>query len=339
MADGTKIEWTDATWNPVTGCFVLSPGCKNCYAMLLAGTRLSSHSSRVGLTRVVNGNTVWTGEARFNDGSNGTSNWLVQPLQWRKPRMIFVCAHADLFYDAVPDSWIDQVFAVMAMSPQHKFQVLTKRSERMREYLINPEWRERVSAIINAWPQDKIGAGNDYLADFRMLEGKPLPNVWLGVSVEDQKHAVRIVDLLTTPAAVRWISAEPLLGELDLTRISTMRFPKAEILNALTGVLEGLFGDYCATRLPKLDWVVAGGESGPGARPMHPAWPVALLKQCDQHGTAFLFKQWGEYLPDVVERHEARSLTEIVGTVTYSKVGKKAAGRKLHGVEHNGYPA
>jgi protein gp37 len=129
MADSTKIEWTDATWNPITGCSVVSPGCTNCYAMRLAGTRLAHHESRAGLTRDTKAGPVWTGEVRFNE------QWIDQPLRWRKPRLIFVCAHGDLFAEGVPDEWIDRVFAVMALAPQHTFQVLTKRSARMREYM------------------------------------------------------------------------------------------------------------------------------------------------------------------------------------------------------------
>ena len=121
MGDQTKIEWTNATWNPITGCSVVSAGCTNCYAMRLAGTRLKHHPSRKDLTILRGGNYVWNGEVRFNE------NWLDQPLKWSKPRMIFVCAHGDLFHEAVPFEWIDQVFAVMALCPQHTFQVLTKR--------------------------------------------------------------------------------------------------------------------------------------------------------------------------------------------------------------------
>lgn len=129
MADGTKIEWTDATWNPITGCSVVSPGCTNCYAMKLAGTRLKHHPTREGLTTDSKAGPVWNGKVRFNE------SMLLDPLKWRRPRMIFVCAHGDLFAENVPDEWIDQVFAVMALAPHHTFQVLTKRPERMRAYL------------------------------------------------------------------------------------------------------------------------------------------------------------------------------------------------------------
>ena len=128
MADGTKIEWCDATWQIVTGCSIVSPGCTNCYAMRLAGTRLKDHPSRKGLTKIVNGNHVWTGEVRFN------KQWLTQPLRWKRPRRIFVAAHGDLFHESVPDGWIMRVLWVMGHAQHHTFQVLTKRSKRMREF-------------------------------------------------------------------------------------------------------------------------------------------------------------------------------------------------------------
>lgn len=207
MADHTHIEWTDATWNPITGCSIVSPGCADCYAMRLAGTRLAHHPSRAGLTREVNGHHVWTGEVRLNE------QWLTQPLLWRRPRRIFVCAHGDLFHAAVPDEWIDRVFAVMALAPQHTFQVLTKRSARMREYIGDSFGARRAVAMEVEAVQAKVPTSR------RTLTAWPLPNVWLGVSAERQQEAdARIPDLLATPAAVRFVSAEPLLSHLDLSK-------------------------------------------------------------------------------------------------------------------------
>ena len=237
MADGTAIEWTEATWNPITGCSVISPGCANCYAMRLAGTRLAQHASRAGLTQPSKAGPVWTGEVRLNEG------WLEQPIKWHKPRRIFVCAHGDLFHDAVPFHWIDRVFRVMRSAPRHSFQVLTKRANRMFHYMTPGAGHLR-------WPGH-------------------LPNVWLGVSVEDQRCAQhRLRYLVECPAVVRWVSAEPLLGPLDLT-----------------------------PWLDRLDWVVAGGESGPGARPMRAEWVRHLRDQCRAAGVAFYFKQWGGARP------------------------------------------
>lgn len=310
MADGTKIEWTDATWNPVTGCAVVSPGCTNCYAMKLAGTRLKHHESRKGLTKDSKAGPVWTGEVRFN------REWLDQPLRWTNPRMIFVCAHGDLFAEGVPDEWINQVFAVMALCPQHTFQVLTKRPERMRDYLAGRLLEHRLAAAQVQFEFDIPSPGR--------WPHMPLPNVWLGVSVEDQKRAdERIPLLLDTPAAVRWISAEPLLGPVKVS----------PYLTAFMG------GEY---RGPRLDWIVAGGESGPGARPMHPDWARQLRDQCLAAGVPFLFKQWGNWFP--VHGAEGAPVTPdiydgpIIDGVGFANVGKKYAGRHLDGVEHNGFP-
>src|SRR5258708_3498824 len=178
MADNSKIEWTDATWNPVTGCSIVSPGCINCYAMRLAGTRLRNIPSRKGLTTMSKNGPMWNGDVRFNEG------WLDQPLRWKRPRRIFVCAHGDLFAEGVPDEWIDKVFAVMALSPQHTFQVLTKRAKRMRDYFagdaLTRVWNEAVSIDC------KLHVASDMVGSFLLPADPrnpawPLPNVWLGV--------------------------------------------------------------------------------------------------------------------------------------------------------------
>ena len=328
MADRSKIEWTDATWNPITGCSVVSPGCRNCYAMRLAGGRMKDHPSRAGLTEPGPRGPVWTGAVRFN------AAWLDQPLRWRRPRNIFVVAHGDLFHEAVPDEWIDRVFAVMALAPQHRFQVLTKRPARMLEYM---------TSIEDARPQMRrpgdstLPAGNGRLRDetgheggwrSALVEGMaqkmwaernpkggdpspwlavhlPLNNVWLGTSAEDQARVdERIPRLLETPAAVRWVSAEPLLGPIQLYH------------------------------LEQLDWVVAGGESGPGARPMAVQWARALRDQCVAAGVPYFFKQWGEWAPhSATDRDEPDPLEPVF------KVGKRHAGRRLDGVLHDGTPA
>jgi len=343
MADGTKIEWTDATWNVVNGCSVVSPGCTNCYAMRLAGTRMRHHPSRAGLTRDTKAGPVWNGEVRFND------KVLLDPLRWRRPRRIFVCAHGDLFHEAVPDEWIDRVFAVMALAPQHVFQVLTKRPERMRAYFTHDGGFGRWGFIEQQ--ARKLAKVPDHrtLATFG---GSNLPHVWLGVSIEDQARAdERIPLLLATPAAVRWLSCEPLLGPVDLAKLRPdgINFT----LDALTGRGEHLLGYRGQTG--KIDWVVAGGESGPGARPMHPAWARSLRDQCAAAGVPFLFKQWGEWLPDpeadalgdeidgapflIWHADSWRNLPQDhIGDYTF-RIGKKRAGRLLDGQLHDGFPA
>ena len=210
MADKSKIEWTDATWNPITGCSVTSPGCTGCYAMRLAGGRLKNHPSRKGLTQESKAGPVWTGEVRFN------REWLNQPLTWKKPRMVFVCAHADLFHEAVPEDWIVDIWANMALARQHVFQVLTKRHDRMWQLLSSLTFQCRVYELYEIVVEGLPGRST---SDWTW----PIPNAWVGVSVESQDWAAKRIPLLMdTPAAVRWISAEPLLGPINLTALETI---------------------------------------------------------------------------------------------------------------------
>ena len=288
MADTTKIEWTDATWNPITGCTLVSDGCRHCYAARLAATRLKHHPSREGLARLnAAGEAKFTGEVRFNE------QWLDQPLRWRKPRMIFVCAHGDLFHEDVPDEWIDWVFAVMALCPQHTFQVLTKRPERGRVYL---------RLVIDAGRHLDIQNAADKLK-YRYRQptdrGWPLPNVWIGTSVENQATAnERIPHLLNTPAAVRFVSAEPLLGPVNF---AGMEFGGNDIWgnrNALTGretCLEAPGEEWASSG--QLGWIIVGGETGPKARDMNPDWARSIQSQCADAGTAFFMKQMARKAP------------------------------------------
>jgi protein gp37 len=331
MADGSAIEWTDATWQITTGCSVVSPGCTNCYAQRLAGTRLQHHPSRRGLTTDSKAGPVWNGKVRFNE------EWLDQPLHWKRRRRVFVSAHGDLFHENIADDWIDRVFAVMVLCPQHTFQVLTKRAARMRDYVAQPERGAKVW-----WQALKIGG---------LCEPWPLPNVWLGVSVEDQARAdERIPLLLETPAAKRFISAEPLLGPVN---VKCWLHPKD-------------FRIVPSVEHRWIHWVIAGGESGKGARPMHREWARKLRGDCVLADVPFFFKQWGEWQPHTVVaggdlgadmradrvrivHPSARSNVEIsVATGGYStepgsrymaRVGKKAAGRLLDGREWSEFPA
>jgi protein gp37 len=544
VAEHSTIEWTDATWNPITGCSVVSPGCTNCYAMGLAGTRLQHHPSRAGLTRPSKAGPVWNGVVRFNE------EWLTQPLQWKRPRMIFVCAHGDLFHESVPDAWIDRVFAVMALAPQHTFQVLTKRSARMRAYCNDPGTPHRVAKAMDALTlavtpvaEERVAAINGFpgyfvtdrgriLSDrgsaqcvhcgqpvertararycskrcrqngqYRLRTGKPmlfpaslaemspdvgedghrrvmlyrdgqtvrelvhrlvlaafdrpavdgeqgrhrdgdpsnnalgnlswgdqsanwddrrrhgafrsyakltheqaaeikrrfeagetgaalgrefgisdtqarnigdgqqwavaapiqwpLLNCWKGVSAEDQRRAdERVPDLLATPAAVRFVSAEPLLGPIDFRRIEARStgtlingdFAHPKRIDALTGWA----GHYPSPtvfhprshRLAALSWIIVGGESGPNARPMHPAWARSIRDQCTAAGVAYLFKQhgaWADVGPHprgewVASDPRSEDPIHDIAPVFMAPVGKKAAGRLLDGVEHNGMP-
>lgn len=259
MSLNSAIEWTDATWNPVRGCSIVSPGCTNCYAMKQAHRFSGPGKPYAGLTKMTKGGPVWTGKVTLHP------ELLDWPLHRRKPSRIFVNSMSDLFHEDVPDDFIDQVFENMGacddLGRGHIFQVLTKRAVRMQNYMNTRAHR--------AWNLRRIDR-----------EAFPPRNVWLGVSVEDQVRAdERIPLLLRTPAAVRWISAEPLLGPISF---------------------EGCWVEYADPAihenwLERLNWVVVGGESGPGARSFDIAWARSLRDQCKAVGVPFFLKQLGRY--------------------------------------------
>jgi protein gp37 len=225
MAQSTTIEWTEATWNPIAGCSLISPGCTNCYAMRMAARLEAMHQVKYeGLTRKSGTRAVWTGKVNFDEAS------LNAPKSWRRGRTIFVNSMSDLFHEDVELGIILRVFKVMEETPQHTYQLLTKRSDRLKQL---------ASKIF--WPQ----------------------NVWMGVSVENADYKFRIDDLRSVPAAVRFLSLEPLLGDL-------------EKLN-----------------LKEIDWVIAGGESGPKSRPVRLDWVRNIRDECLQQTVPFHFKQWG----------------------------------------------
>lgn len=278
MGDRTGIEWTDATWNPVVGCSLQSPGCTNCYAQRMAG-RLARMGSPIyqGLTRPSKAGDVWTGKVE-------ASNWgqVIKPLSWRRPRRIFVNSMSDLFHPALPDEVRDQVFAVMALCPQHTFQVLTKRPDVMRRYVVERHSRNEVELAA-----EPIRRGIEALGGKHMFPW-PLPNVWLGVSVEDQTRAnERIPDLLATHAAVRFLSCEPLLGPVDLTDIKPPAMGH--------GDAHGWSAIWRDNKLGRawIDWAIVGGESGHGARPMRAEWARDLLRQCEAAAIPAFMKQTG----------------------------------------------
>ena len=289
MSDGSKIEWTDATWNVVIGCDKVSPGCDHCYAIRTAH-RFQEHPNPAVAAAYAGteADGEWTGQV------NLVENRLTLPLSWTGPRRIFVNAQSDLFHKDVPDEFIARVWAVMALAPRHTFQILTKRHGRMRSLLASPDFHASVSRKVRGHvtlrPLDGHG---DEAARW------PLPNVWLGVSVEDQQRAdLRIPALLDTPAAVRWLSCEPLLGPVDLTHMDVERHSESMYwINALTGRNRDM-GRPCRD-VESIDWVVVGGESGPGSRPMHPEWARSLRDQCQVAGVPFLFKQAGSVLARV----------------------------------------
>lgn len=250
MSQHSTIEWTDATWNPIVGCSIVSPGCTNCYAMSMAARieKMQPGSHYAGTTKTVNGNHVWTGKLAL-----APDHILTAPLRRKKPRRIFVNSMGDLFHESVPEHWIDLVFAIMALSPQHTFQCLTKRSKHMREYMTGG-WQSRIGAIMDEIKPVEIGKWG-FVAEH-------LDNCWLGVSAEDQARAdERVPDLLDTPAAVRFVSYEPALGPLTL-------------------------GSF------KPDWVIMGSESGRNARPARVEWFQSMRDQCLAAGIPFFLKQF-----------------------------------------------
>ena len=239
MASTSNIEWTDSTWNPVTGCTKISPGCKNCYAEKFAERfrGVPGHPYEQGFDLK-----LWPER-------------LALPLVWKEPRMIFVNSMSDLFHKNVPDDFIRRVFKVMMEADHHIFQVLTKRSERMMQW-VNSSFKQKVPR-----------------------------HIWLGVSVENQDYVWRVRHLQKTSAEIRFLSVEPLLGPVELK----------------------------SSNLQGIHWVIVGGESGPGARPMNPEWARLVKEACRENSVAFFFKQWGAFTPAGI------------------RVGKKKAGRILDG--------
>jgi protein gp37 len=332
MGDKTAIEWTDATWNPLRGCSRVSEGCRNCYAERVAARFSGKGQAYEGLAVMKDTGPHWTGEVRL------VEEHLADPLRWKRPRRIFVNSMSDLFHESVPDEWIDRIFAVMAYAKQHTFQVLTKRPGRMAEYFgfVTERRREGMRDFYRGLMAGMTS--RDKPREAPRITKWPLPNVWLGVSVENQKTAdERIPLLLRTPAAVRFVSAEPLLGPVDLWEAGMKINGR---LNARTG--ERAF----------LDWVIVGGESGSCSRPMHPDWARSLRDQCEAAGVAFFFKQWGNWFPSgekppadahwEIGRDKALShihLWQDEGKNVSFLVGKGNAGRLLDGRTWDEMPA
>ncbi len=291
----TSIEWTDESWPLANGCRRKSPGCENCYAERLISTRLSKTDKYKGLAVFGQNGPRWTGDVRF------WAKDLAMPLKLKKPSRIFVADMGDLFYEGFSNEEIAAVFGVMAATPRHTFQVLTKRAERMSEWF---KWAHdqrchgnTTTEIMRSWAVD---LGGFRAADGSMPEGPgrdllgydlrwPLPNVHLGVSVENQKYAdERIPILLETPAAVHWVSAEPLLGPVDLRGW----IEPCRITRSAGSLSRGRYIDNGA-KFARLEWIVVGGESGPGARPYDVQWARAVIEQCQRARVPCFHKQLG----------------------------------------------
>ncbi len=289
----TKIQWTDAVWNPVTGCTKVSPGCAHCYAETVAGRFWATQYPLVDRETVKKGgilSDIDVGPRKFTDVRCHPDR-LEEPLKWRKPRRVFVNSMSDLFHEDVPAGFIDRVFAVMALAPQHTFQLLTKRADRMRDYVNGLGGRlGELWDLTNQPTWVELPAGRSFP---RYPENWPLPNVWAGVSVENQRFAdERIPLLLQTPAAIRFVSYEPALGPVDFV----LRLRHDYYQDALRGFTDN--GTWSGSRsvAPKLDWVIVGGESGTKARPCDVAWIRSVLQQCRAAGVACFTKQLGAFV-------------------------------------------
>jgi protein gp37 len=340
----TEISWTDRTWNPIRGCTRVSDGCRHCYAERMAYRFSGPGKPYEGLVKKVGNEARWTGEIKLVEKD------LELPYSWLKPQRVFVNSMSDLFHEKVPFAYVDRVIEVMAGADTHTYQILTKRPARMLEYFktryteqvaTKPILMSRETNLCIDWPQ---------------------PHIWFGVSVENQAVAdERIPLLLQLPAAIRFLSCEPLLGPLSLrsTPMGTDPFVVRNWLEYNQRVHDDKFNPITYNRI---DWVIVGGESGPGARPMHPDWPKTLRDQCTAARVPFHFKQWGAWVakalhPDYPPQSDFGTLTrsgEWFHTATtwngregaaqddyeytMRNVGKKAAGRLLDGVEWNEFP-
>lgn len=309
-----KISWLNMpgfkpeTWNPIVGCTKISPGCDNCYAEKFAFRLVNMLEKSKSETYHVYQNAAnkqgWTGRTALN------TDHIFLPLKWKSPRMIFVCSMGDIFHEHVPFHWIDWVYNIIRDCPQHRFIILTKRPERMKE------WSEMRTNIYN--------------------------NLWLGVTAENQEQAnKRIPILLSIPAEKHLVSIEPMLGPVDLTKIPAKYWGGEydDLYNGLS--LSSLDGGKDTSTPWHLNWVICGGETGPKARPMHPAWVRSVRDQCKQSGTPFFFKQWGEWLPIATfNGHQYLPLGDYDLDTKYGfrKKKKQYTTNILYGKEHHEWP-
>lgn len=344
MSDNTGISWTDTSWNPIRGCSRVSEGCRHCYAEAQAARIVRMGRGKPtaydGLVRTVGDEPRWTGEVRL------VVERLADPLRWRKPRRIFVNSMSDLFHESLSNEQIAAVFGVMAAAPQHTFQLLTKRAKRMREWFA---WANEfaidqrdIAAAPNTF-RTMLDAAYEVMGKpskpdldmaWRSSSGEndawPLPSVHLGISVEDQDAAdERIPELLMTPASVRFLSCEPLLGEVMLTHVRPDRCETTSVIKATDGH-------------PRIDWVIAGCESGPGARPCDVAWLRSLRDQCAEAGVPYFLKQATEdagALRPLAARDDLDARCAIsFGPGSKRKIGGVIELPYLDGVQHAAFP-
>jgi protein gp37 len=351
----SKIEWTEETWNPLIGCSKVSPGCKNCYAIQTAWIRQHNPKMAERYAGVVEktpaGNLNWTGKV------NVATDAIDKPLRKKKPTMYFVNSMSDLFHEAVPFEVIDKIYAVMGRCQHHTFQILTKRPDRMLEYYKSDPYQRILNAAYQLRLPKWLSLGSG-ISNPNKEGNWGWQHVWPGASIENQQTAnERIPLLLQVPAAVRFLSCEPLLGPVRLDHIDADSAGHKEYcqINALTGRHTDM-ARPCAD-VNKIDWVICGGESGKDARPMHLAWVRSLRDQCSKAGTAFFFKQWGAWAIDnfftkhpvpgqiwigndgVIHKEQPRQMLCFGREVVAMKnVGKNKSGRSLDGREWNEFP-
>ena len=296
----TKIEWTEHTWNPISGCTKISEGCKNCYAEKMA-YRLQA----MGTKGYENGFAVTLHPSRLRE-----------PLERKKPTMYFVCSMGDLFHEDVPFEFVDRIWAVMAAASQHTFQILTKRPDRMNEYLKQQKYSQNYIGIAMA----RIAGAEGKIRDF----SQPLTNVWLGVTAENQEQADRrIPTLLDTPAALRFVSIEPMLSGIDLKKYLvgykcfSCGYESLGSPAKCPSCGQSEFGDKYYS--PAIDWVIVGGETGAGARPLQYEWVKNIQKQCEAARVPFFFKKWGKlaqsdksFIDGYIDGVECRAMPEIL---------------------------
>lgn len=306
-----NISWTDKTWNPIVGCTRCSPGCRGCYAATMA-------KRQAGMSRAKRakgqdpGRSVHYEKVENWDGIELVPEALGDPLKWRKPRMVFVCSMSDLFHEDVPFEFAVKIWQVMLKAKNHTFQILTKRPERMQEFL-------------------------NLLTDNLDVRPIVLPNVWLGVTVCNQDEVWKIGELLRIPAVVHYVSLEPLLGEIDISPY----FPQYD--NRPTHeyyrmAYPGMTSDPVKVQ-DGLSLVIVGGETGPRARPMHPAWVRSIRDQCVDADVSFHFKSWGAWCPIGLQLHGNVPGWHIFDDgIVMERIGAKRAGHMLDGVEWREFP-
>ncbi len=327
QAHNTAIEWTHIpgfkgeTWNPTTGCSKVSPGCAHCYAEAVTA-KWAGNS-----TGFITEHRPWT---PANAAHNVTlwPNRLAQPLRWQNPRAVFVNSMSDLFHEEIPDAFVAEIFAIMALTPRHVYMGLTKRPERMRGLLSSWKFCRQVAAAIERLGREHAVAKWFIALEAVMESFEQLDNVWLGVTIENRRNVHRATVLRETPAAVRFISAEPLLGPLVRDGSRLVRVPGSS--RREFGYSQGTHWDDAYSgpqiNLTAIDWMIVGGESGPKPRPIQQRWVRDLRDLAESAGVAFFFKQWGGRTPKAGGRElDRRTWSQWPPPPTKTNPGRTAA--------------